>query len=113
VTHRGQAKILDFGWAKLVPESTSPKASLPAYAATEEMLTSPGTASGAVAYMSYSAFPSMEKFRHLCHASSTDLPAPASVGAIAGLQAPGNFQMRKAFFPKSNSPILGRVEVKH
>ena len=52
LTWRGQGKILDFGLAKLAPEGTSPKAALPTYAATEEMLTSPGTAVGTVAYMS-------------------------------------------------------------
>jgi Tol biopolymer transport system component len=52
VTLRGQAKILDFGLAKLTPESASPKAAMPTYAATEEMLTIPGSAVGTVAYMS-------------------------------------------------------------
>jgi serine/threonine protein kinase len=51
MTRRGQAKILDFGLAKLVPERAA-KAALPTNAATEEMLTSPGTAVGTVAYMS-------------------------------------------------------------
>jgi serine/threonine protein kinase len=51
-TLRGQAKVLDFGLAKLAPEGTSPKAALLSYADTEEMLTSPGTAVGTVAYMS-------------------------------------------------------------
>jgi serine/threonine protein kinase len=50
-TARGQAKILDFGLAKLAPERAV-KAALPTNAATEEMLTTPGTAVGTVAYMS-------------------------------------------------------------
>jgi serine/threonine protein kinase/Tol biopolymer transport system component len=51
VTVRKQAKILDFGLAKLA-RAKAAKAALPTYAATEEMLTSPGTAVGTVAYMS-------------------------------------------------------------
>lgn len=49
VTER-QAKILDFGLAKLAPEGT--KLARPTYTATEDMLTSPGTAVGTIAYMS-------------------------------------------------------------
>jgi eukaryotic-like serine/threonine-protein kinase len=54
VTRRLQAKVLDFGLAKLAPERVGVGAgssALPTVAA-EQLLTSPGTAVGTVAYMS-------------------------------------------------------------
>ena len=52
VTKLGNAKILDFGLAKLVPAGTSGAASQMPTATAGELLTSPGATMGTIAYMS-------------------------------------------------------------
>ena len=92
VTKLGNAKILDFGLAKVVPAGSSGVASQMPTASAEELLTSPGATMGTVAYMS----PEQARGEELD--SRTDL---FSFGAVLYEMATGRMA-----FPGKNAAVI-------